>query len=132
MNEIYLLVGGEATRLQPLSTGIPKALLKVKGETIIDLIIQRFSKLGNFKYFLICSNKHEKQWIDYKDRSIYNVELLFETTKLDTAGYIIQNLNSMPDSFYCMNGDLLLDIDLQELTIESTTIPNSLIGSIEV
>ena len=27
MNEIYLLVGGEATRLQPLSSGIPKALL---------------------------------------------------------------------------------------------------------
>jgi mannose-1-phosphate guanylyltransferase len=31
-----------------------------------------------------------------------------------------------------MNGDLLLDIDLQELIIESTTISNSLIGSIEV
>ena len=26
MNEIYLLVGGEATRLQPLSSEIPKAL----------------------------------------------------------------------------------------------------------
>ena len=53
MNEIYLLVGGEATRLQPLSTGIPKALLKVRGEKIIDLIIQRFSKLGNFNFNLI-------------------------------------------------------------------------------
>ena len=36
MNEIFLLVGGEATRLQPLSTGIPKALLKIRGEKIID------------------------------------------------------------------------------------------------
>ena len=132
MNEIYLLVGGEATRLQPLSTGIPKALLKVRGEKIIDLIIQRFSKLENFKFNLICSDKHEKQWIEYKDSSKDDIELLFEKTKLDTAGYIIQNLNSMPDSFYCMNGDLLLDIDLQELIIESTTISNSLIGSIEV
>ena len=39
MNEIYLLVGGEATRLQPLSSGIPKALLTIKGERIIDKII---------------------------------------------------------------------------------------------
>jgi NDP-sugar pyrophosphorylase family protein len=132
MNEIYLLVGGEATRLQPLSTGIPKALLKVQGEKIIDLIIQRFSKFGSFKFNLICSDKHEKQWIEYKDSSKDDIELLFEKTKLDTAGYIIQNLNSMPDSFYCMNGDLLLDIDLKELIIESTTISNSLIGSIEV
>ena len=132
MNEIYLLVGGEATRLQPLSTGIPKALLKVRGEKIIDLIIQRFSKLGNFNFNLICSDKHEKQWLEYKDTNKDDIKLLFETTKLDTAGYIIQNLNSMPDSFYCMNGDLLLDIDLQELIVESTNIPNSLIGSIEV
>lgn len=132
MNEIYLLVGGEATRLQPLSSGIPKALLTVKGERIIDLIIHQFCKLENFKFNLICSDKHEKQWIEYMDDSNDNIELLFEKTKLDTAGYIIQNLNSMPDSFFCMNGDLLLDIDLQELIIESTTILNSLIGSIEV
>ena len=36
MNEIYLLVGGEATRIQPLSSGIPKALLTIRGEKIID------------------------------------------------------------------------------------------------
>ena len=36
---IYLLVGGEATRLKPLSEGIPKALLTVKDTSIIDLII---------------------------------------------------------------------------------------------
>ena len=38
-NEIYLLTGGEATRLKPLSEGIPKALLTIQGEKIIDLII---------------------------------------------------------------------------------------------
>ena len=132
MNEIYLLVGGEATRLQPLSTGIPKALLTVRGEKIIDLIIHQFSNIGNFSFNLICSNKHEKQWLEYKDNSNDDIKLFFETTKLDTAGYIIQNLNSMPDSFYCMNGDLLLDIDLQKLITESTSVPSSLIGSIEV
>ena len=41
MNEIYLLVGGEATRLQPLSSGIPKALLTIRGERIIDKIIKQ-------------------------------------------------------------------------------------------
>ena len=41
--EIYLLVGGEATRLQPLSSGIPKALLTIRGEKIIDKIIKQFS-----------------------------------------------------------------------------------------
>ena len=36
MNEIFLLVGGEATRLQPLSTGIPKALLTIRGEKTVS------------------------------------------------------------------------------------------------
>ena len=48
MNEVYLLVGGEATRLQPLSLGIPKALLKIKNIPIIEYIFEEYLKIGNF------------------------------------------------------------------------------------
>ena len=49
-NEIYLLTGGEATRLKPLSEGIPKALLTIQGEKIIDLIIAKFLKTNNTRF----------------------------------------------------------------------------------
>ncbi len=132
MNEIYLLVGGEATRLQPLSSGIPKALLTIKGERIIDKIIQQFSNLENLNFNLICSKKHEELWIDYKKNYNKNVKLYFEKSKLDTAGYIVENLDSMPDSFYCMNGDLLLNVDIPNFINASRACTNSLIGSYEV
>jgi NDP-sugar pyrophosphorylase family protein len=132
MNEIYLLVGGEATRLQPLSSGIPKALLTIRGVRIVDKIIKQFSIFENFNFNLICSIKHEKLWIDYKNNHNKNVNLLFEESKLDTAGYIIQNLESMPDKFYCMNGDLLLNVDLPNFMNASSKCSNSLIGSFEV
>ena len=132
MNEIYLLVGGEATRLQPLSSGIPKALLTIRGERIIDKIIKQFLNLENFKFNLICSKKHEELWIDYKNNHNNNVKLYFEKSKLDTAGYIVENLNSMPDSFYCMNGDLLLNVDIPNFINASSECSNSLIGSYEV
>ena len=132
MNEIYLLVGGEATRLQPLSSGIPKALLTIKGERIIDKIIQQFSNLENLNFNLICSKKHEELWIDYKKNYNNNVKLYFEKSKLDTAGYIVENLDSMPDSFYCMNGDLLLNVDIPNFINASRACTNSLIGSYEV
>jgi len=132
MNEIYLLVGGEATRLQPLSSGIPKALLTIRGVRIVDKIIKQFSNFENFNFNLICSIKHEKLWIDYKNNHNKNVNLLFEESKLDTAGYIIQNLESMPDKFYCMNGDLLLNVDLPNFMNASSKCSNSLIGSFEV
>ena len=132
MNEIYLLVGGEATRLQPLSSGVPKALLTIRGERIIDKIIKQFSNLENFNFNLICSIKHEELWMDYKTNHNNNVNLLFEKSKLDTAGYIVENLDSMPDKFYCMNGDLLLNVDLINFISASSLCSNSLIGSFEV
>ena len=132
MNEIYLLVGGEATRLQPLSSGVPKALLTIRGERIIDKIIKQFTNLDNFNFNLICSIKHEELWIDYKTNHNNNVNLLFEKSKLDTAGYIVENLDSMPDKFYCMNGDLLLNVDLPNFISASSLCSNSLIGSFEV
>ena len=132
MNEIYLLVGGEATRLQPLSSGIPKALLTIRGVRIVDKIIKQFSIFENFNFNLICSIKHEKLWIDYKNNHNKNVNLLFEESKLDTAGYIIQNLESLPDKFYCMNGDLLLNVDLSNFINASNQCSNSVIGSFEV
>ena len=64
MNEIYLLVGGEATRLQPLSKGIPKALLTIKGERIIWERGGSGSKFKEFTFNLICSEKHKQHWID--------------------------------------------------------------------
>ncbi len=132
MNEIYLLVGGEATRLQPLSSGVPKALLTIRGERIIDKIIKQFSNFDNFNFNLICSIKHEELWMDYKTNHNNNVNLLFEKSKLDTAGYIVENLDSMPDKFYCMNGDLLLNVDLPNFISASSLCSNSLIGSFEV
>ena len=44
IKDIYLLVGGEATRLRPLSEGIPKALLTIKGKLLIDLILKNLDK----------------------------------------------------------------------------------------
>tara|TARA_B100000575_G_C23101636_1_gene635590 strand:+ start:25 stop:903 length:879 start_codon:yes stop_codon:yes gene_type:complete len=132
MNEIYLLVGGEATRLQPLSFGIPKALLTVRGERIIDKIIKQFSNLKIFNFNLICSAKHEKFWLDYKANHNKEVNLLFENSKLDTAGYIVENLDSMPNTFYCMNGDLMLNVNLLDFINASSQCSNSLIGSYEV
>ena len=132
MNEVYLLVGGEATRLQPLSLGIPKALLKIKNIPIIEYIFEEYLKIGNFNFNLICSSKHKEIWLQYKNNSNFKFNLLFEEMKLDTAGYIVQNLDTLPEKFFCMNGDLLLNINLDQFIIEAKNNKISTIGSIEV
>lgn len=132
MNEVYLLVGGEATRLQPLSFGIPKALLKIKNKPIIEYIFEEYLKIGDFNFNLISSSKHKEIWQQYKIDSKFKFNILVEEMKLDTAGYIVQNLDTFPEKFFCMNGDLLLDINLDKFVIESNNNSISTIGSIEV
>ena len=61
-NTLYLLVGGEATRLKPLSEGIPKALLTVKDTPIIDLILQNLQTAKFDEFKLVCSIKHQEHW----------------------------------------------------------------------
>jgi NDP-sugar pyrophosphorylase family protein len=129
---IYLLVGGEATRLKPLSEGIPKALLTVKGTSIIDLILDNLEQAGFEKFKLICSIKHKEQWEQYQNQAKRSIELLFETEKLDTAGYIVQNIEAFEETFFCMNGDLLLDMDFQTFISYIENASNSTICSVQV
>ena len=110
---IYLLVGGEATRLKPLSEGTPKALLTIKGVTIVDLIIENLERAGFAEFKLICSIKHKEQWEDYRIKTHRDIHLLFEAEKLDTAGYIVKNIEDFEDEFFCMNGDLLLEMNFE-------------------
>ena len=129
---IYLLVGGEATRLKPLSEGIPKALLTVKGTSIVDLILDNLEQAGFEKFKLICSINHKEQWEQYQNQAKRSIELLFETEKLDTAGYIVQNIDAFEETFFCMNGDLLLDMDFQTFISYIENVSNSTICSVQV
>lgn len=131
-NTLYLLVGGEATRLKPLSEGIPKALLTVKDIPIIDLILNNLEDTNFDKFKLICSIKHEKHWENYRIKCKFDIELLFENEKLDTAGYMIQNINKFEESFFCMNGDLLLEMNFEKFLVHIENAYNSTICSIQV
>ena len=132
IKDIYLLVGGEATRLRPLSEGIPKALLTIKGKPLIDLILVNLSDTNIENINLICSIKHESQWNEYQKNSKFNIKLHFEKEKLDTAGYIVQNIDDFEDRFICMNGDLLINMDFSLFLNEVDKAKNSTICSIPV
>ena len=125
IKDIYLLVGGEATRLRPLSEGIPKALLTIKGKLLIDLILANLDKSNLENINLICSIKHEKFWLEYKKNSQFNVNLHFEHEKLDTAGFVVKNINNFNDKFLCMNGDLLIEMNFKSFLEVANNSKNS-------
>ena len=61
-----------------LSEGIPKALLTIQGEKIIDLIIAKFLKIDDFHFNLICSIKHKQYWEEYAQNSNIDVNIILK------------------------------------------------------
>ncbi len=61
-----ILAAGYATRLYPLTENMPKALLPIKGITILDYILEKVEKIKDVNEIVIISNnkfyKHFTDW----------------------------------------------------------------------
>ena len=134
MNELkaVLLVGGEATRLYPLSKNSPKGLLPIRELPIIEYMFKKFIDVGVDDFILIAASKHREQWEAYKKMSEYKIEIFYEETKYDTAGFICNNINLFPDKFICANGDLLMDLNLDNFIESVFTSRTSILSTIQV
>jgi len=127
-----LLVGGEATRLQPLSNNEPKGLLPIRQLPIIEYMFKKFVDVGIDNFLLIAADKHRNQWEDYIGFTEYNVEVFYETEKCGTAGFIINNIDLFPNNFICANGDLLMDLNLDFFLNTISKSEASILSTIEV
>jgi len=127
-----LLVGGEATRLQPLSNNEPKGLLPIRQVPIIEYMFKKFVDVGIDNFLLIAADKHRNQWENYIDITEYNVEVFYETEKCGTAGFIINNIDLFPNNFICANGDLLMDLNLDFFLNTISKSEASILSTIEV
>ena len=115
--EAIILAGGKAERLGEAAKGKPKSLVKIAGRPLVAYQIARLRKAGVERVLLSCSaGKGEEFLHDLggRGREVVPVEepeplgrgggIRFSAGKLTGAGAI-----------FAMNGDELLDVDLDEL-----------------
>ena len=126
------LVGGEATRLHPLSDKSPKALLPIRGLSIIDHMLQKFADVGLNEFTLVAAERHREYWEDYRKKSDYIVEIFYEEVKYDTAGFILNNIELFPENFICVNGDLLFNLNLDYFLEFISSSDKSVLSTIQV
>ena len=118
MLEAVLLVGGQGTRLRPLTSSVPKPMLPVAGVPCTEHQIARAREAGVTRVILGTSYKPEV-FLDYfGDGSRFGVELVYATedVPLGTGGairHVAPYLESDPDArVLVFNGDVLTGHDI--------------------
>ena len=116
--EAILLVGGQGTRLRPLTISTPKPLLPTAGVPFLDHQLAKASAVGVTRVILATSYRAEMFADCFGDGSAFGTEIVYvqESTPLGTGGAIrnaAQGLRGRPGSpVLVLNGDVLSGHDL--------------------
>lgn len=116
--EAILLVGGQGTRLRPLTIDTPKPMLPVAGRPCTEHQIARLREAGVTRVILGTSYRAEVFAEYFGDGSAFGVELVCVTEQvpLGTGGAIrnvLSELRSGPDDpVLILNGDVLSGHDM--------------------
>jgi NDP-sugar pyrophosphorylase family protein len=114
-----VLVGGEGTRLRPLTFSTPKPMLPVAEVAMIERVVGHLAQHGVDEVILSMGYKPDTFLVAFPEGTCQGVRLTYavEPERLDTAGGIAFAARhaGLDETFLVMNGDVLSDVDLTEL-----------------
>jgi NDP-sugar pyrophosphorylase family protein len=114
-----VLVGGEGTRLRPLTYTTPKQLLPVAEVRMLERVLAQLSAHGIDEAVLSLGYRPDAFLATYPDGMAAGVNLSYavEPEPLDTAGAVLFAADQVgiDETFVVVNGDVLTDVDVSEL-----------------
>jgi NDP-sugar pyrophosphorylase family protein len=122
-----ILAGGRGTRLAPYTTVIPKPLLPIGDEPILDVVLRQLAWHGFTDITLAVGYLAHLIEAVFRDGSHLGVSLRYhhETHPLGTVGPLT-GIDDLADTFLMMNGDVLTTLDYGDLFDAHTSSGNAL------
>jgi NDP-sugar pyrophosphorylase family protein len=112
-----VLVGGEGTRLRPLTETVPKPLLPLVDRSILDHVLDHLVAHG-VRQVIMSSPYLEDTFHPFIEARGGEPAIAWvtEAEPLGTGGAIVSVLDHLGDEpFFALNGDILTDLDLTEM-----------------
>lgn len=110
---VVIMAGGVGSRLRPLTSIIPKALVPLGDKPIVQLIMERFADAGCAEFYVSVNYKSEmiQFYLDGVDLGSSRVEYFREDSPLGTAGSLSLLRDRLTAPFFVNNCDILIDQD---------------------
>jgi len=112
MSFAVLLAGGLGSRLRPYTVALPKPLMPVGDMPILEIIIKQLAQHGIKRHVLAVNHQAELMRAFFGSGERFGVDIRYslETKPLSTMGPL-RLLESLPQHFIVMNGDVLCDLN---------------------
>lgn len=113
-----ILAGGKGTRLLPFTVNFPKPLVPLGDTPVLEVLISRLIRFGITDITLTLGHLAELviAYFDHRRALINQITLRYvvEEEPTGTAGSL-SLVSGLDDTFLVMNGDLLTNLDFNEL-----------------
>ena len=113
--KVIILAGGRGTRLPHSAKDIPKALVPIRGKTILDHQLELLEKHGLTDVRLSLGFRANKIIAHLKQNGLDRIEYVIEEEPLGTGGAIRFASKDLGDDFMVMNGDVVTDLDFTDV-----------------
>ncbi len=109
-----VLVGGQGTRLRPLTWRSPKALVPVLNRPLLEHLLLHLKRHAITRITLAMTQRNAEIRDAFGDGSALGIELdyAYEDTPLGSGGAIASVAQGWDEPFLVANGDIITDLDL--------------------
>lgn len=114
---VIIMAGGKGTRLRPLTNVLPKPLIPIGEQTMMEDIMDRFVECGCHDFYISVNYKAEiiKRYLNNLNKPQYNISYFQEDKPLGTAGSLHLLKDQIKDTFFVSNCDIIIDEDYGEI-----------------
>lgn len=110
---VVIMAGGQGTRLRPLTNVLPKPLIPIGNQTMLEDIMDRFVDCGCHEFYISVNYKADtiKRYMSNIDKPQYHITYFQENKPLGTAGSLHLLKDQIKDTFFVSNCDIIIDED---------------------
>ena len=119
--QAIILAAGEGSRMRPLTSRLPKAMIPIAGKPLLEHIMLRAKEAGINKFVLIAGYGAEYIKEHFRDGSSFGVSIDYANQERQLGtGHALRSAEPFAeDRFLVLNGDVLPDVDSLKKIVQS-------------